>query len=697
MKPIKQLTVVAAIAAAFPISSYALDQQDTATPEEVAPVELTVYGDRPNALMTPQVILEGNELQNKLGGSLGATLANELGVSATGFGAGASRPVLRGLEGPRVQILENGLTLGDVSAISADHATGMPIDGTRQIEILRGAATFQYGSGSSGGLVNVINDRIAESVPNKTNASINTSYETATQDKAASLSLDTGTGPIALHLDTAINNSNNYKIPGYAELNGPNANWEINPGQPVNIPNSGKLPYSFNQANNIGLGGSYINGDGYTGASFEHLNHLYGTPTADGGYIFQQQNRYDLVKQMLSPFDGISSLKFSASYIQYQHTEYDATSTPQTIWNNKTGEVRMDLKHDPIWGMSGTTGIQVNIANLNATDVPTGNSAILPQTMTNSYSLFWIGQGRYGSVDTNVGVRASSVTANPNSSAVYAGEGEEGFVNGTATPPSLVSRQFFLFSYSAGALWNFIPQYGTGLTYTVSQRAPSTPELYAYGPHDATATFDVGNSSLSTETSHNLEFTFQKNVGDIQGKLNAYVNQFTNYIYGYYTGAYSSNNDNYSVVVSQQANARITGAEGELTYNWKKNGFGSRFFGDISEGVFNSGGYLPLQPAPRLGLELAHQHEKWLVGGSFIHGFEQNKLASFEIGPTPSYNLLNGNLSYTERINGYDWTAYLVMKNLLDQDIRYATTPMAVRLYAPQPGRSFMLGLKVNL
>jgi iron complex outermembrane recepter protein len=114
------------------------------------------------SILTPTKILQGNELLDKLGTTLGATIGNELGVSQTGYGLGASRPVMRGLDGPRVQILQNGLSVGDVSAISADHAVASPVANARQIEILRGAAALKYGSGSSGGLVNVVNDRILD-------------------------------------------------------------------------------------------------------------------------------------------------------------------------------------------------------------------------------------------------------------------------------------------------------------------------------------------------------------------------------------------------------------------------------------------------------------------------------------------------------------------------------------------------------
>jgi iron complex outermembrane recepter protein len=658
--------------------------------------QLNVSGVRESdsGILSPNKVLSGDELQNKLAGSLGATLANELGVSATGFGSGASRPVIRGLDGPRVQILQNGLSVGDVSSISPDHAVANPIQNAHQIEILRGAAALLYGSGSSGGLVNVVNDRIVTSMPDAVSGMVNTSYETVNQGKTANIELDAPAGPLALHLDSAISNSNNYRIPGFAEQGGPNANWEINPGQPVNVPYSGKLPFSYSNQNSLGLGATYLRSDGYTGVSLERMNHNYGIPTSEGGFIQQTQNRYDIAHQSNNPFDGFSSIKISAANSNYQHTEFTNNGVPSTQWNNTATEARLEMAHQEFLGSKGIIGAQVTGVTLNATDLTTGNFAIVPQTKSNSTALFVIEEGRYGPLKTSLGARYNYATQNPNSSTQFPSASSQDFVPNSYGPPSLQNRQFNLMSYSAGGLLDLAKGYGLGLSYTVSQRAPSAQELYSYGPHDSTATFDIGNSNLGTETSHNVEVNFQKTLGLIRSKASIYRNQFTNYIYGFYTGSYSQANQNFSVVQASQANASIRGAEGELSYNWNQTGVGARVFGDVSQGTFNSGGNLPLQPAPRLGSELAYQRNGWLSSATYIYSYQQNRLASWEIGPTPSYNLLNANLSYTERIGKVNWTAYMVMKNLLNEEIRYATTPMSVRLYAPQPGRSLLLGIR---
>ena len=444
----------------------------------------------------------------------------------------------------------------------------------------------------------------------------------------------------------------------------------------------------------MGLGASYLRSDGYTGVSLERMNHNYGIPTAEGGFIQQSQNRYDFAHQANDPFDGFSSIKISAANTNYQHTEFTNNGVASTQWNNTASEARLELTHKELLGSKGVIGAQVIGATLNAMDLNTNNYAIVPQTKSNSTALFWVEEGRYGPLKSSLGARYNYAAQNPNSATQFPSTSSQGFTPNTYGPPTIQNRQFNLMSYSAGGMLDVARGYGVGLAYTVSQRAPTPQELYSYGPHDSTATFDIGNSNLGTETSHNLELSFQKTLGLMRSKVSVYRNQFSNYIYGFYTGSYSSTNDNFSVVQASQANANIRGAEGELTYNWNQTGIGGRLFGDVSQGSFNAGGNLPLQPAPRLGSELAYQRDGWLTSATYIYSYQQNRLASWEIGPTPSYKLLNANLSYTERIGKVNWTGYMALKNLLNEEIRYATSPMAVRLYAPQPGRSLMLGVR---
>jgi iron complex outermembrane recepter protein len=684
---LKSVSLTTTLTVSFSVIAYA---QSSSNPN--LQIEATGSQESNLSILTPTKILQGNELLDKLGTTLGATLGNELGVSATGYGVGSSRPVIRGLEGARVQILQNGLSVGDVSSISADHAVATPLQNARQIEILRGAAALKYGSGSSGGLVNVINDRILTNLPEHASGAVNTSYETVNNGRAASGIVDAAFGSIAVHVDTAINNAQNYRFPGSSTQSQgqPADGWTVPPegGSATNY--TGKLPNSFNNQNNLGLGASYIGKSGYTGISIERLNNNYGIPTPEGGSINQSQNRYDFQHQTRDPFEGFSSLKFSAANSNYNHTEFGPDGVAAALWKNIANEARLDLSHKNFMGWKGNIGAQVTRASLEATELESGSYAIVPSTKTNSNALFWIEEGRWGALQANVGLRYDNVSQNPNTATIYAPDATTPATNA----PTPENRNFNLISYSAGGLWNLVNGYGLGAAYTVSQRAPSAQELYAYGIHESTATFVVGNSNLSKETSHNLELTAQKILGKVRGKASVYVNKFSNYIYGNYIDAVANGEEAFSVVVAQQAAATIKGAEAELTYNWNQFGSGARLFADASQGTFDAGGNLPLQPAPRVGLQLAHQQNQWLANASYTYSFEQNRLASWEVGPTPSYNLLNAGLSYTEKVNRISWTGYVNLRNLLNEQIRFATTPMAVRLYAPQPGRSLMVGVR---
>jgi len=450
-------------------------------------LEITATGaqEAAQSILTPTKVLQGDELLNKLGSTLGATLANELGVTATGYGAGSSRPVIRGLEGARVQILQNGLSVGDVSNISQDHAVGNNMQNTHQVEILRGAAALLYGSGSSGGLVNVINDRILTNLPDRPTGAINTSYETVNNGRAGALEVDGAFGSVAVHVDTAINNANNYRIPGYANQGGPNQEWSINPGEPQSVPYSGKLPNSFSNQNNLGVGVSYIGESGYTGVSVERLNNNYGIPTPEGGSINQSQNRYDLQHQTRDPFAGFSSFKFSAANSNYNHTEFNNVGEAASVWKNIANEARFELAHNPIAGWKGTFGAQVSAASLNATEVGSASYAIVPPTKTNSNALFWIEEGKWNSLQGNLGLRYNNVSQKPNLGTELISEPMN---TGGDTPAiTLQNRNFNLLSYSAGGLWNFMQGHGAGIAYTVSQRAPSAQELYSYGAHESTS------------------------------------------------------------------------------------------------------------------------------------------------------------------------------------------------------------------
>ncbi|WP_338767657.1 TonB-dependent receptor [Massilia sp. METH4] len=654
------------------ISSSAFANADAAAPDPqgaAQPIQQVVVTANPfrtsegDQILTPAKVLQGDELRDKAGSSLGETLSQELGVSASAFGAGASRPIIRGMEGPRVKMLENGMAVSDVSGLSNDHAVAAEGAVAHQIEILRGPAALLYGSGAIGGLVNVVNERIPTALEPKLTGQAEARYSTVDTGKNGSGTLDGSIGKFALHADGNWRNAADYKIPGTRVIGDPESG-------------SGRLANSFTRERNVGLGSSYVDDWGYVGASVSHLTNLYGIPSAEGSRIDQKQTRYDIEGLVKAPFAGFENLKFKAGHTDYEHAELGEDDAPEVQFTNRSTETRVELSHLPVAGWRGTFGIQTENTHFAALSAEGGPDTV-PATRSTSQAGFLVEEKDLGPVRLSAGARLEHVKRQP--------------ITG-------LERSFDLKSGSIGALWPFVQGYGAGLTFSYAQRAPATEELYSHGPHDATVTFDIGNPDFNKEVSRNVELSVQKTSGLVRWKANLYRNKVNDYIYGNVTGVLldeeGNPGDELRERIFEQGDATIRGAEAELTYNEHGAGWSGRVFADRSRGKLDAGGSLPLQPADRIGASIGYKMDALRAGLSLVHARGQDRLASFETTPTDSYNQLNANLSYTQKAGAYDLTYFVLAKNLLDDEIRVSTS--VLKDIAPLPGRSFVFGVRAK-
>lgn len=616
-------------------------------------------------ILAPTKVLSGEELRSKLGSSLGDTLSQELGVSTSAFGSAASRPIIRGMEGPRIKILENGMSIGDVSSISNDHAVAGESSTARQIEILRGPAALLYGSGAIGGLVNIVNERIPTALEPKPTGEAEARFGSVDKAKSLSMSADGSAGFIGLHMDGNTRHTDDYRIPGFKVLNDPTSP-------------SGTLPWSFTHSDSLGVGASYIQNWGYIGASVATFSNRYGAPTEEGSLIDQSQTRYDVAGLIKNPSAALETFQFKVGYTDYKHSELDIdTGAPETNFSNKVLETRWELTHKPLAGWHGTFGLQTDDTRFSALNAGTGGSDTVPVTKSTSVASFLVEERDFGPVRTNAGLRLESVKR---------------------TPTTGTDRSFDLASYSFGGLWSFTPGYGFGVTASVAQRAPSIEELYSGGPHDATGTFDIGDPNLSKETSRNIELTLQKTSGLVRWKSNLFANRVKNFIYGNIPGNQVDENDKpggpFNERKFSQKDATIRGAEAEISYNLRGPGLSARAFADTSRGSFDNDGSLPLQPSTRVGIDLGYKQGPWHSGMSAVRAFKQDRLASFEKTETPAYTQLDANLSYTQNYGAYQLTWFALAKNLLNQDIRLSTS--ILKDVAPRPGRNLIVGVRTT-
>jgi iron complex outermembrane receptor protein len=659
---IQRTLLASAVLSAISTLAYAADPADADIQKVVVTANPFRSGEG-DQILAPAKILTGDELRDKVGNSLGETLSQELGVSSSAFGAGASRPIIRGMEGSRVKMMENGMAVSDVSGLSNDHAVSAEGAIAQQIEILRGPAALLYGSGAIGGLVNVVNERIPTALEPKLTGQAETRYSTVDDGRSASGTLDGKVGKFALHADGSIRYTSDYKIPGARNVDDPDSA-------------SGRLPHSATREKTAGVGSSYVDDWGYAGFSVSTLKNLYGIPSEEGSKIDQKQTRFDFDSLIKQPFGGLESLRLKAGYTDYKHAELGDDNAPVVKFTNRALETRVEATHKPLFGWHGTFGIQTENTHFSALSADNGPDTV-PVTHSTSHAGFLVEEKDFGPVRVNAGVRYEKVKREP--------------VTG-------LDRSFDLKSGSVGAMWGFAPGYGVGATFSRAERAPATEELYSSGPHDATITFDMGDPNLRKETSNNIELTLQKNTGLIQWKANVFRNSVKDFIYGHITdrllddagepgGAFRER-------LFQQADATVRGAEAEVEYNPHNNGWNGRIFADTSRGKFDDSGSLPLQPATRFGASVGYKTAAWRAGLSLIHAQAQDRLASWETTDTASYNQLSANFSYRQKLADYDLTWFLIGKNLLNEDIRVSTS--LLKDISPLAGRSLVFGVRAK-
>jgi iron complex outermembrane receptor protein len=668
----RTLLASAVLSALAPLSLSAFAQTQEQTLSAVVVTSTPFNSDEGAQILAPAKVLYGDELREKLGNSLGDTLSQELGVSASAFGTGASRPIIRGMEGPRVKILQNGMSILDASSLSNDHAVGGEASTARQIEILRGPAALLYGSGAIGGVVNIINDRIPTILNANPTGEAEVRYGTADRTKNMSLSVDGAAGDIGLHIDGNLRDSDDYKIPGDVSLSDPSLG-------------SGRLPNSFARANSLGFGVSYIQSWGHIGASVGVNDDRYGIPTEERSFITLKQTRFDIDGLIKEPFGNFESLRFKLGHTDYKHTENLEDGTPATNFKNNALESRIELTHKAMAGWRGTFGLQTENSEFSALAADGSGPETVPLTKTNSIAGFLVEERDFGRFRASAGARLESVKRKPDAAS------------------GLTQRDFNLGSYSLGGLWTFTPGYGIGATASVAQRAPTIEELYSNGPHESTATYDIGDNNLNKETSRNFEISLQKTEGLLRWKANIFQNRVKNYIYGRTDGTtvnedgvvdpVAANNEFLQRFWSQNS-ATIRGAEAEISYNLRGEGWSLRGFADTARGKLTNLDNLPLQAATRFGAEVGYREGGWRSGIKVLHAQEQDKLASFESFVTPSYTQVDANLSYTQRFNSNDLTWFAIVKNLLNEDIRLSTS--VLREEAPLPGRNLIIGVRTS-
>ncbi|NID03690.1 TonB-dependent receptor [Luteibacter jiangsuensis] len=614
-------------------------------------VNAVPLGQSADQIVAPVAVLAGSALDDAKGVSLGETVSSIPGVQTSALGTAVGRPVIRGLDGPRVAVLENGLSSQDVSNVSQDHAVTLEPFLADQIEVLKGPATLLYGSGAIGGVVNVVDGRVPEKAPENGFAGrAEVRHDSVSDGRTGLLRLDAGDDRFAIHVDGMHRDNDDYDIPG------------------------GTLANSAVKTSSGAVGASLLGTWGYLGLSVSRFLDLYGSPAEPGDpaagedpvHIKMAQTNYTLKGGLVKPFEGIDKIEFSLGHGAYQHVEFEG-DTPGTTFSTDSNQGRLVVTHEPLADWDGAFGVQTQHRRFAAV----GEETFVPATATNGVGVFLTEQREFGPVKLELGARHDKQSVDPD--------------NGP-------KRDFAPNSFSAGVAWRFAEQWHLSLNLDHAERAPSEEELFANGPHEASNTFEIG-SDLEKEKSNQAELGLHFHGDAVEGKVAVYYNKYRNFIYLADTGEVE---DDLPVRVWSQNDATFRGAEAEATFHLAKGTSGNwdlRVFGDtVRATLSDGGGNVPRIPAGRVGSTLSWNADSLRASVGAVRYMKQDKVAAYETD-TAGYTLVNAHFAWTfVNDDRSQWEAFVDGNNLTNQTARPATS--LFKDVAPLPGRNISVGLR---
>ncbi|WP_262689616.1 TonB-dependent receptor [Kordiimonas aestuarii] len=517
-------------------------------------------------------VMRKEDIMRQLDGSLGETLKHQPGMSSTFFGPGASRPIIRGLGGDRIRVLDAGIGSIDASSTSPDHAVAVEPALAERIEILRGTAMLMYGSSAAGGVVNVFDGRIPTYVPeDDVEGGFRYSHSTvddgdevtgAVNARVASL----GSTDLVVHGDAMYRKTDDYKIPGFSESAAFRALEEAeHEGEDEELEEEHEETFGIaentaTETKGGSVGASMVFDNGFIGMNVRKLDSQYGVPghshaheeedgaAGEEGHAGEEefvsidldQVRFDLNGEIETDLGWFRKAKMRFAYADYKHTELEGEKIG-TVFKNKGWEGRLDLAEKGGETWKGSTGFQVKRRDFSAI----GDEAFVPATVGTQAGIYTVKDFTLGRWQLDVGGRYEhtkyEVDANPAD-----------------------DRSFDGFSLSAGAGYDLTDSAFVGVSVFRTERAPSTEELFSNGPHLATNAYELGDKELELETALGIEATYTYSTEAFSFVLNGYLTNYDDFIYERVTG---EEEDGLEVFAFTANDARLYGFEAKAEYH----------------------------------------------------------------------------------------------------------------------------------
>ncbi|MEL6238340.1 MAG: TonB-dependent receptor [Pseudomonadota bacterium] len=648
-----------------------------------------------------QTVLDEEDIQRNLNGQIGELLTKIPGVSATSFTPGASRPILRALDGERVRILIDGVGTADVGNTSADHATTVEPLNVERIEVLRGPTALLFGSQSIGGVVNVIDRRIPTKVPDggfdiDALAAADTASDLLSGGVAVDLAL---TDSLVLHLDGSVRNTGDVDIPGFqlapvlrddllADALEEEEEGEFEEAEELretaNV--EGTIPNSDTETFSVNGGLGVILDNGSFGFSVGYYDTDYGLVSRPGGEhahgeeeggeeeeeegeeivtIGLEQLRVDFRGEFGLASGPFERLNVRVGYSDYTHTEFEGPEVG-TVFDTESLEARLELAQRG----GGVIGVQYTTRDFSAI----GEEAFVPPNETQQLAVFTVQEVTFGNVQLEGAARYEMVDVE--------------------SDPLNLERDFDLFSGAASLVYT--PDQAdvrVGLTVSRSERAPAGEELFADGPHVATQTFEIGDPDLDVESAWGVEAFARGQVGPVQLGLSVYRQWFDNFIFLQGTG---EEEDDLPVTLFLQQDADFSGIEADVQFpliDTDTFALVTDLRGSFIDAEFDDNTAVPRIPPASLYGALEAQTESFDVRGEVQWFAEQNEVAAEET-PTDAFAFVNAFVTYRPFGNNQNIALQVAAENIFDTTGRRHSS--FTKDFVPLPGRNFRASVRMS-
>jgi len=639
-------------------------------------------------------VLSEQDLLEKSAVTIGATLEEEAGIHSTYFGPGAGRPVIRGLGGDRIRVLEGGLGTGDASSTSVDHAVSTDMLTTERIEVLRGPATLRYGSNAVGGAVNIIDNRIPEYLPDSSlGGEVGLRFNSVADERAGAASLNGAVGSLAWHADYSDRDTDDYEIPGHPEQFPEEGEEE-----------TGILENSSLTSTKGALGLSFIKDRGFLGLSVTRFETNYGIPghgheheheegKNEGDEEEEESVRIDLEQQRLDLRGSLNldigswqSLNLRYSQADYQHLELEGSETG-TRFDNDAKEARFEAVHQA-WGpfSSGSVGLHYKDRDFQAI----GEEAFVPPNQTRQWAAFVYEEVERTTWNLSAGIRfENQQTEGDFLEHHHEDEGSEA----EEEEAEHFDLDFSGLSGSLGLVVFKDKPFGLAFNLTHTERPPTPEELFSNGPHLATASFEVGNPDLEEERSLGANLSLRRTKGLVTGEINIFTNRFQDFIYQSDTG---DEEDGLPEFVYLQQDADFYGGEIHVdTTLWhtEPHHLHLELTADLVRAELDSGENLPRISPRRYRADLEYQQSQFWIKASVTRTSTQDRTAPGETA-TEGYTILGASAGYRFFAGGLSHELLATGSNLGDEVGRVHTSFLKDRIILP--GRNISLAYRLR-